>query len=247
LPVNADKTKGGGGYELLQVLALAAAGVLIVMLLPGKPATAGWLPAKPPTIRLIVDARDTESSPWSPTLIALPSKPGFSSVLREEPPGDASFKPIRGDAARIFGRSESSVRKSPALADNVSFHASATIDLQYRPEPVEPPAYAPGRHIRPGVLSIEPTGNLIGRGFEAGLLSASGPVRTEDPWEARVFVEIDARGAVSYAFLATPSSREPVDAEVMRTMLMGRLKQAGEPCSGIVVVTWTGIGDGSRR
>lgn len=218
----------------------------MMLLLPGRPATAGWSPPSPPVIRLLVDARHTESSPWSPTLIALPSKPGFSRVLKDEPAGEASFKPIRADAARILARSESNARKGPALTDNVPPMAPATVDLEYRPMPVDPPAYEPGRRIRPEVLSIAPTGQLTGKGFEAGLLPASESVRTEGPWEVRVFMEIDARGAVSYAFLAAPSAYESVNAEVMRTMLMGRLKQTGEPCSGIVVISWTGKDKGKR-
>jgi len=191
--------------------------------------------------RYILRSARSDAGAWSPTLISLPSESGFSHALVSETEADAgrTLSAVRSDPAALLDRS---LRASdPRVAQPEVLNSWPVRPVErYRPKTVEPPVFEPEHAGEPATVTVEPSQALREIGFALTGPPPAGWPDAREPWAVEAYVDLNAEGRVSHVFLGQAVSNEAVNAAVTEALRLGRVRSAGQPCSGTVTLSWPG-------
>lgn len=197
-------------------------GVALLMLTPPRPQPRGPVPV----IRYVRTIQGTDGAAWSPVLIPLPTRWGFSkeAALDATPRSLVEvLKPVVSEPVFMALKQEPPSRQAPALA--------GLLDGEFRPGP-EPPALDAGAGGPRGPeIQVEMADALRTRGYAVpGLTRQLVPAGTV----LEAYVELDPQGRVSHVFVDVSSGAAKVDAAVARQLRAGGGTPGKGRVSGVV-------------
>jgi len=224
----------------LRHAAVAVALTLALWILPwtifsSKPPTAPARSQKGALrVKYLRSARELDGTMWSPVLIPLPTKYGFS--LKADRQGGmqnttAALRP-QGAESALMQTPPTPAATPGALPDTNPRNTALSL------EPVEQPAYAGVVSMSGGEWRVESLDGLASRNFRAPALDAVKPPEGSGTWlSACASVELGADGRVEHVFLETSSGSTNVDQAVLRALRTGAGDPGGRVTSGRVRIT----------
>jgi hypothetical protein len=224
---------------------LVVAGAVVLWLLPWAAALRMLTPPRPaargpvPVIRYVRALQGAEGAAWSPVLIPLPTRWGFSkeAALEGTPRSLVEvLKPVVSEPVFMALKPEAPSRETQAL--------EGLLAGEFTPG-AEPLAFAAETGSPPGPeLQVELADTLRARGYAApGLTRQRAPAgRTVE-----AYVELDPRGRVSHVFVEGSSGSAKVDAAVARELRAGGGNPGKDRVSGLVRIRARGPGAGEKE
>ena len=187
-----------------------------------------------PTVSFVMQIDDKQLL-RSPTVFALPSIYGFGAV--DEASGmpdvdDVWYKSSPHYLAREVTDNDAEIVKLISIKTEHGQKLLVNNRVTIENEPI----FTVNEKAERG-LSIVFHGNLHKYGFETPELDVK-LFDADKSWIIRLLVEVDEKGYPNQVFVEKSSSIPRVDAQMIRFINQGRLKQAGIPCEGRITINF---------
>lgn len=183
--------------------------------------------------RFVFRAPAGDNSTWSPTLLVLPSRGGFSGALRDETRQEQSLTSVRSDPAVVLKRPPSTIRPQEMPMNDLVEQASSIRSRE--PLPSEQPVFEISDKTPEVMISV--SSKLKTHGFKIPQFENADLLETAKPWIVRAYVDVGENGDVRHVFLESPADNEGVNQAVIRAVYQGRLRSQGPACYGTVVLS----------